>query len=88
MLLPAGYLAEHAESGWASTIDAAQGASANVGVVLLWSEMDRGHLSVAMTRGRHGNHAYITPDATTDNDDQGYGQTHTPPPGAVDDPED
>ena len=30
--------------------------------------MDREHLYVAMTRGRHGNHAYITPDPSTDDD--------------------
>ena len=38
--------------------------------------MDREHLYVAMTRGRHGNHAYITPDLTTDDDHHG----HTAPP--------
>ena len=70
-VLPAAYLAEHAEYGWASTIDAAQGATADVGVVLVRPGMDREHLYVAMTRGRHGNHAYITPDPSTD-DDHGH----------------
>jgi conjugative relaxase-like TrwC/TraI family protein len=72
-VLPAAYLAEHAEYGWASTIDAAQGATADIGVVLVRPGMDREHLYVAMTRGRHGNHAYITPDPLTDNDDHGHG---------------
>jgi conjugative relaxase-like TrwC/TraI family protein len=74
-VLPAAYLAQHAEYGWASTIDAAQGATADVGVVLVRPGMDREHLYVAMTRGRHGNHAYITPDPTSDNDDH-HGHPH------------
>ena len=86
-VLPAAYLAEHVEYGWASTIDAAQGATADVGVVLVRPGMDREHLYVAMTRGRHGNHVYITPDATTDNDDHAHGQPHTRPSGAGDDPQ-
>jgi conjugative relaxase-like TrwC/TraI family protein len=86
-VLPAAYLAEHVEYGWASTIDAAQGATADVGVVLVRPGMDREHLYVAMTRGRHGNHAYITPDATVDNDDHGHGHPHQRPPGAVVDPQ-
>ncbi len=77
-VLPAAYLAEHAEYGWASTIDAAQGATADVGVVLIRPGMDREHLYVAMTRGRHGNHAYITPDTSTGDDhhDHGHGHPH------------
>jgi len=71
-VLPAAYLAEHAGYGWASTIDAAQGATADVGVVLVRPGMDREHLYVAMTRGRQGNHAYITPDPSTDDDHHGH----------------
>jgi hypothetical protein len=85
-VLPAGYLAEHAEYGWASTIDAAQGATADVGLVLVRPGMDREHLYVAMTRGRHGNHAYITPDPTTDDDHHGHPhQRH--PAGTAEDPQ-
>ena len=86
-VLPASYLAEHAEYGWASTIVAAQGATADLGVVLVRPGMDREHLYVAMTRGRHGNHAFITPDATTDNDEHGHGHSHQRPPDVVDDPQ-
>jgi hypothetical protein len=71
-VLPAGYLSKHAEYGWASTIDAAQGATADIGIVLVRPGMDREHLYVAMTRGRHGNHAYITPDLTSDDDHHGH----------------
>jgi hypothetical protein len=60
--LPADYLAKYCEYGWASTIDSAQGATADVGLVLVRPGMDREHLYVAMTRGRHANHAYVTPD--------------------------
>ena len=51
VVLPAAYLAEHAEYGWASTIDAAQGATADVGLVLVRAGLDREHLYVALTRG-------------------------------------
>jgi conjugative relaxase-like TrwC/TraI family protein len=84
-VLPAAYLAEHAEYGWASTIDAAQGATADVGVVLVRPGMDREHLYVAMTRGRHGNHAYITPDPSTDDDHHSH--PHQRPPSLVVDPQ-
>ena len=63
--LPADYLAEHCEYGWACTIDAAQGATADVGIVLVRPGMDREHLYVAMTRGRTSNHAYLTPDTNS-----------------------
>jgi hypothetical protein len=86
-VLPAAYLAEHAEYGWASTIDAAQGATADIGIVLVRPGMDREHLYVAMTRGRHGNHAYVTPDPSTDDDHHDHGHPHQQHPAAVDDPQ-
>ncbi len=72
VVLPADYLSTHAEYGWASTIDSAQGATADIGIVLVRPGMDRAHLYVAMTRGRHGNHAYITPDLISDDDHHGH----------------
>ena len=75
LTLPADYLAEHCEYGWASTIDSAQGATADVGIVLVRPGLDREHLYVAMTRGRHGNHAYITTDQAPDPEhDHDHGQ--------------
>jgi conjugative relaxase-like TrwC/TraI family protein len=62
--LPAEYVAKHAEYGWAATIDGSQGATADVGLVLVRPGLDREHLYVGMTRGRLGNHAYLTPDPT------------------------
>jgi hypothetical protein len=77
LTLPADYLERHCEYGWASTIDSAQGATADVGIVLVRPGLDREHLYVAMTRGRHGNHAYITTDPATDPEhDHGRGQGH------------
>ena len=76
VILPADYLAEHCEYGWASTIDGAQGVTADLGLVLVRPGMDREHLYVAMTRGRHGNHAYIASDPASDPDDH-----HGPGPG-------
>jgi conjugative relaxase-like TrwC/TraI family protein len=60
--LPGDYVAAHAEHGWAATIDSAQGATVDVGLVLVRPGVDREHLYVAMTRGREANHAYITGD--------------------------
>jgi conjugative relaxase-like TrwC/TraI family protein len=73
-VLPAAYVAKHAEYGWACTIDAAQGATTDIGIVLIRPGTDREHLYVGMTRGRQANHAYITPD-TADLD------THLPAAG-------
>ena len=78
VVLPADYLAEHCEYGWASTIDGAQGVTADLGLVLVRPGMDREHLYVAMTRGRDGNHAYITPDPVSDPDRDDH---HGPGPG-------
>jgi conjugative relaxase-like TrwC/TraI family protein len=57
-ILPTGYLARHVEYGWASTITAAQGATADVGIVLARPGLDQEHFYVAMTRGRQQNHAH------------------------------
>ncbi len=79
--LPAAYLAKHAEYGWAATIDGAQGATADIGIVLARSGLDREHLYVAMTRGRYENHVHTTPDAPEG--DAGP-HRHTPTPATTD----
>jgi ATP-dependent exoDNAse (exonuclease V) alpha subunit len=58
--LPASYLARHADYGWASTIDGAQGATTDIGILLARTGLDREHLYVGVTRGRHANHVYVT----------------------------
>jgi len=59
-VLPHRYLTRHATYGWASTIDGAQGATADVGMLLTRPGLDREHLYVGMTRGRHANHVHVT----------------------------
>lgn len=61
-LLPAEYVSRHADYGWASTIDGAQGATADVGILLARPGLDREHLYVGMTRGRHANHVHVAPE--------------------------
>ncbi len=63
--MPTAYLARHTEYGWAATIDGAQGATADLGIVLARSGLDREHLYVAMSRGRLGNHVHTTPELNT-----------------------
>jgi ATP-dependent exoDNAse (exonuclease V) alpha subunit len=82
-LLPAGYLARHADYGWASTIDGAQGATADVGILLARTGLDREHLYVGMTRGRQSNHVHVT----TESSDQEAAHRPGPPgsPPTIDD---
>ena len=78
-LLPAAYVAEHVDYGWATTIDAAQGSTCDVAVLLVRPGLDREHLYVGMTRGRAENHAYIGGNRDDDCDHQ-----HTNPQPAAD----
>jgi conjugative relaxase-like TrwC/TraI family protein len=65
-MLPANYVAEHVEHGWASTIDGAQGATTEVAILLVRPGIDREHLYVGLTRGREENHAYVAPQVDDD----------------------
>jgi conjugative relaxase-like TrwC/TraI family protein len=59
--LPTSYVREHATYGWASTIDAGQGATVDLGILLARPGIDREHLYVGLTRGRHANHVHLAP---------------------------
>ena len=59
VVLPADYVAEHVELGYASTAFSAQGATADTAHALVTTAMTRESLYVAATRGRHGNHLYV-----------------------------
>ena len=69
-LLPAAYVAEHVDYGWASTINAAQGATTDIAILLVRPGLDREHLYVGLTRGRAENHAYIAANADDECDHQ------------------
>ncbi|WP_260458651.1 MobF family relaxase [Actinotalea ferrariae] len=60
--LPAGYVAEHVELGYATTTHRAQGITVDRAHVLASPGMVRENLYVAMTRGRHDNHLYLALD--------------------------
>lgn len=69
VLLPAEYVAEHVELGYAVTSFRAQGLTTDTAHVLVDSTMTRETLYVAMTRGRDANVAYVAvdkPDASHD----------------------
>ena len=62
VLLPADYVAEHVELGYAVTSFRAQGLTTDTAHVLVDSTMTRETLYVAMTRGRDANVAYVAVD--------------------------
>jgi ATP-dependent exoDNAse (exonuclease V) alpha subunit len=57
--LPAAYVAAHVELGWAVTGYGNQGDTVDVGIAVLDNTTSRNHAYVAMTRGRHANHAVL-----------------------------
>jgi conjugative relaxase-like TrwC/TraI family protein len=65
--LPATFVAEHVELGWAVTSYGNQGDTVDIGIAVLESGTSRAHAYVAMTRGRDLNLAVIPdPTGTTD----------------------
>ncbi len=58
--LPPKYVSDHVTLGYASTIHAAQGMTADYCHVVGSDSLTRQLLYVAMTRGRHGNHIYLS----------------------------
>jgi conjugative relaxase-like TrwC/TraI family protein len=75
--VPADYVREHLELGYACTIHRAQGLTVDHAHLLASPAMTREALYVAMTRGRISNHAYVPVDET----DPGCG--HLPDPGQL-----
>jgi len=62
--LPANYVAEHVELGYAVTAHRAQGATVETAHAIITENTARENLYVAMTRGRSGNHAYVATDTS------------------------
>ncbi len=75
--LPADYVIAHTTYGWASTIDAAQGATVDDAVLLARPGIDREHLYVGLTRGRNENHVVVA-QPTSDNDHHGLPKAGVP----------
>ncbi len=61
--LPARYVADHVELGYATTVHRAQGATVDSAHLLAGAGMTRQSFYVAMTRGREANHVYVCTDA-------------------------
>ncbi|WP_441977077.1 MobF family relaxase [Microbacterium sp. 2MCAF23] len=62
VVLPAAYVAEHLDLGYAITAYRAQGITVDTSHVLVDTSMTRENLYVSMTRGRDQNHAYVATD--------------------------
>lgn len=62
VVLPAAYVAEHVELGYAVTSYRAQGVTTDTAHVLVDASMTRENLYVSMTRGRASNQAYVAVD--------------------------
>ncbi len=57
--LPAGYVAEHVQLGYATTVHGAQGQTVDTSHAVLTGTESRQLLYVALTRGRRQNHLYL-----------------------------
>jgi ATP-dependent exoDNAse (exonuclease V) alpha subunit len=64
--LPADYLAEHAHLAYATTAHRAQGMTVDVCHAAITADTSHEQLYVAATRGRHGNHLWVTLDSDRD----------------------
>ncbi|HQE47266.1 MAG TPA: MobF family relaxase [Rhodoglobus sp.] len=66
ILLPTAYVAEHVDLGYAVTAYRAQGVTTDTAHLLVEPTSTRENFYVAMTRGRHSNHAYVALDRADD----------------------
>ena len=65
-VLPAAYVAEAVDLGYAITAHRAQGITVDTSHTVVSTATPRENLYVAMTRGRHANTAYVVTDTATD----------------------
>ncbi|CEI47065.1 Putative conjugal transfer protein, Dtr system [Propionibacterium freudenreichii] len=72
IVLPASYVAEHLDLGYAVTAHRAQGVTTDTSHVVVTSTTTRENLYVAMTRGREENHAYVAIDRPDDDHSQAH----------------
>lgn len=66
IVLPASYVANHVDLGYAVTAHRAQGVTVDASHVLVEPTTTRENLYVAMTRGKHANRAYVILDRADD----------------------
>lgn len=59
IVLPTAYVADHVDLGYAVTAHRAQGVTVDTAHVLVEPTTTRENFYVAMTRGKHSNHAYV-----------------------------
>lgn len=59
VLLPAHYVAEHVQLAYATTAHRSQGRTVDTAHAIVDDSSSRENFYVAMTRGKHGNHAYV-----------------------------
>jgi hypothetical protein len=72
IVLPAAYVTEHLDLGYAVTAHRAQGVTTDTAHVVVTSTTTRENLYVAMTRGREENHAYVAIDRPDDDHSQAH----------------
>jgi DNA primase catalytic core len=60
LTLPADYVTDHVSLGYATTVHGAQGLTADTCYTVATGEESRQLLYVALTRGRHANHLFLT----------------------------
>lgn len=72
IVLPADYVAEHVELGYAVTAHRAQGVTVDTAHTVVTATTTRENFYVAMTRGRDANHAYVA----TDRPDEAHSIPH------------
>ena len=70
LILPADYVAEHVQLGYAATVHRAQGVTVDVTRAIVGPETDRRGLYVALTRGKKQNHLYVSEDTRIDLDSE------------------
>jgi len=66
LTLPAGYVGEHVELGYATTVHRAQGMTVDTAHTLMAPSLTRSAAYVGLTRGRDTNHLYLVTDTTPD----------------------
>lgn len=69
--LPADYVREHVQLGYAATVHRAQGVTVDVTRAIIGAEADRRGLYVALTRGKRQNHLYVPTDMDIDLEAEG-----------------